>query len=280
MKLRTIALVALTLAGCGWKSDGRARLEQEYPTPPPPDAGMSGPIDIGTPMCSGYQGNWAVQVVQVGTIAPVAEVWTLTIHDLFLADSDGQTMNLRFCDEAAPIVTPEGPTTLGETKIPDSLKTALHDAPVVLALPTDGSFQAHDVVWLWGVHNLSQPLTDALPDAGNWQSDPHVFDQDGDGQPGITMDVLVPMGERYMARRSIWQLAPGKLTLDNQWVTGVVTATVEQSVLGASIDLLTAPTPITPKPSGSVYQLRCVGQTYTCAALSNDYVTLFGDAPQ
>ncbi len=34
------------------------------------------------------------------------------------------------------------------------------------------------------------------------------------------------------------------------------------------------------KPTGSVYQLRCVGQTYTCPALANDYLTLFKDAPK
>ncbi len=125
MKLSRIALVALALGGCGWKSDGLQRLEQLYPTPPPPDAGPVGPIDIGTPMCNGYQGTWAVHVVQAGTIMPVGEVWDLTLHDLFLADSDGQTVNLRFCDEAAPIVTPAGPTELGKTKVPDALKAAL-----------------------------------------------------------------------------------------------------------------------------------------------------------
>ena len=51
-----VLLMAALLASCGWKSDGLERLEQLYPTRVPvvADAGPTTAIDLGTPMCSGY----------------------------------------------------------------------------------------------------------------------------------------------------------------------------------------------------------------------------------
>ena len=43
MNVRTIVAIlaaGLALAGCGWKTDGEARLEELYPTAPPPPAAL------------------------------------------------------------------------------------------------------------------------------------------------------------------------------------------------------------------------------------------------
>jgi hypothetical protein len=37
---------------------------------------------------------------------------------------------------------------------------------------------------------------------------------------------------------------------------------------------------MTPKPQGTVYQLRCVGETYRCSDLARDQVELFKKAPK
>ncbi len=282
MKTQRLApvLLALALAGCGWKADGLARLEELYPTPKEPDAGAAGPIDIGTPQCSGFEGTWAVRLVQSGGIEPLGPPpWKMTLTDLFLAETSGRTVALTFCDQQVAIVANGQPTSLGKAQVPSGLRAALAAAPVRLSLPAGGAFEASDVVWLWGLRDVADPLTYALPTKDTWQADPHVFDQDGDGQPGVTMTILSPQGDRYMVRRAVWSFAPGRLTFDNQWITGALTSTVNEAALGATSALLLTPAPITMKAEGTVYQLRCVGRTYTCASLAVDHPELFRAAP-
>ena len=83
MSARVLAVAAVALCACGWKSDGPARLEELYPTPVamPMDAGGAGPIDIGTPKCSGFAGTWAVRLVQNGTITPIGETWKIVLEN-------------------------------------------------------------------------------------------------------------------------------------------------------------------------------------------------------
>jgi hypothetical protein len=277
-----LAAIALVLCSCGWKSDGLERLEELYPTKAPviPDAGSTAVIDLGTPKCSGFDGTWAVRLVQKGNISPIGEAWGMVVTDLFLADSAGQTFSLRFCDQQVAITTTTAATDLGRSKVSAELQATLARSPVVLALPGDGTFRATDLVWLWGLTGLASPLTDALPNKDNYAGDARVWDQDSDGKPGVTLGILAPAGDRYMVRRAVWSFAPGKLTFDNLWITGALSAAITESGLDATNALLLTPAPITPKAEGSVYQLRCVGSTYSCGALAVDHPQLFKDAPR
>jgi hypothetical protein len=273
-----LVAAVLFLAGCGWKTDGLTRLEELYPTPTS-DAGAQGTVDIGTPDCQGLLGNWAVQLTQVGTISPVGEPWTLTIKDLFLANSNsaGTEQDLTFCNEIVAVVTPTGPTPFGQTEVPAALQTALAAVPVPVPLPSGGAFQASNVVWLWGVRNLTNPATDPLPTSA---TDPRVWDQDGDGNPGVTLTILDPAGNQYLIRRAVWNFAEGDLTLDNAWLTGSLAFTVEEVVLGATNSLLDSDPPETPNDADSSYVWRCVGPTFTCGSLSQNYTAVFQSAPK
>lgn len=273
---------ALVLASsCGWKADGLERLEELYPTPQPVDAG-TGPVDVGTPMCSGLDGTWAVRLVQTGTITPLVDPWKITLVDLFLAQksSAGTEMELRFCNQDVTIIASGMSSNLGKTEVPAALKAALKDAPFKVPLPGDGTFQASDLAWLWGLDGLANPLTDPLPTKDNYMGDPHVIDQDNDTQPGVTMHILSPNGDRYMVRRAAFSFAKGNLSLNNLWLTGALTSRIDESALGATNSLLLTPAPITINANGTVYQFRCVGQTYTCESLERDHRAVFKDAPQ
>jgi hypothetical protein len=272
--------LGVVAASCGWKSDGLERLEELYPTPVPVDAG-SGPVDIGTPMCSGYGGNWAVRLVQNSTIAPLGQPWKMTLIDLFLAQksSAGTAMELRFCNQDVSIIASGQSTNLGKTEVPAALKNALYQAPLAVPLPSDGTFHAEDLPWLWGLQNLANPLTDPLPTKDNYMGDPRVVDQDADTQPGVTMHILSPQGDRYMVRRAVFTFANGTLSLDNQWLTGALTSRIDESALGATNNLLLTPAPITVLEEGTEYEFRCVGATYTCESLARDHAEVFKNAP-
>ena len=151
---------------------------------------------------------------------------------------------------------------------------------MVLALPGDGSFRADGLVWLWGLKGLANPLLDTLPNKDNYLGDVRVWDQDDDGKPGVSLAILAPAGDRYMVRRAVWSFAPGKLTFDNQWITGDLTSAITESGLDSTNALLLTAAPITAKPTGTVYQFRCVGPTYTCGALSTEHAQVFKDAPR
>jgi hypothetical protein len=276
-----VLALGVVAASCGWKSDGLERLEELYPTPEPVDAG-SGPVDIGTPMCTGYGGNWAVRLVQKATIAPLGQPWNMTLIDLFLAQKSqaGTSMDLRFCNQDVTIVASGQSTDLGKTQVPAALQTALYAAPLSVPLPSDGTFHASDLPWLWGLKDLANPLTDPLPTKDNYVGDPRVVDQDTDTKPGVTMHILSPMGDRYMVRRAVFSFANGTLSLDNQWLTGGLTSRIDESALGASVSLLLTPAPITVLADGTVYEFRCVGATYTCESLARDHRLVFKDAPK
>ena len=83
-----------------------------------------------------------------------------------------------------------------------------------------------------------------------------------------------------MVRRAVWSFAPGKLTFDNQWITGSLSSAITERGLDATNSALLTAAPITPTAEGTVYQLRCVGSTYSCASLSADHALLFKDAPR
>jgi hypothetical protein len=277
--------------GCGWKSDGLERLEDLYPTPAPaetPDAGeVDTVIDVGTPACSGLDGKWAVRLVEHGSM--MNDSWDVNLYDLFMAklNAEKTAMELAFCDQQVKIVDGFGqPLPYGDATLPEALKTALNQKPPALTLPGDGSVQASDVVWLWGLKDMADPLHDALPTKDDYATNPYQWDQDGDGKPGVTLQIKNPAGDRHMARRAVWTFRQGRPSTDNLWLVGALVHSVEQSALSASAanktleQMLMTPAPITSKTDGSVYQMRCVGETYDCAKLAVDHPALFKKAPQ
>jgi hypothetical protein len=299
------AAAVLSSFACQWQwgENGLARLEQLNATPdggassPPPDGGA---FDTGAPppgsgcalpddadagsagapstSCVGLtSGQWAVRLVQFENIATLGD--NLTLTDLFLAktSSDATSLELTFCGEESSLTSASAglPETLGENSIPPPLVNAVAATPLAVPLPGNGEIRASGVVWLWGLQNLANPATDPLPtsaDAGT------VWDEDMDGNPGVTVDVVSPPGELYLVKRVVFDFAQS--TSAGGWLTGSLEATSAQETLGASSPLLDTNVAITPR-SGctSLYQVRCVDPGFTCASLVQGYQTLFVGAP-
>ncbi|HCF59003.1 MAG TPA: hypothetical protein DFS52_13555 [Myxococcales bacterium] len=300
MKRAILAVLsaALLVPGCGWQSDGAARLEELYPSPPPTpppatcaarekqDGEPTGrQIDVGDASCMGLlQGRWAVRLVQRGSIAPLGEDWDFNLTDLFIAElsEDKSALELRFCEQVTSIITGSGAIELGETRVPAKLKKVLHDRPVRLPI-VDGGLAAKDVVWLWGLGALADPLNDPLPKAPQKPGDPvdsRVRDDDGDGHPGVTMFIVSPEGERYMVRRAIWELGKSRLSEDSVWIQGELGFTIHEEALDANNPLLKMVAPITSGEDCNKYELRCVGPSYGCEELAADFLDLFAGAPK
>lgn len=214
---------------------------------------------------TGLAGTWAVRVEQLGELAPIGEVYPITTTDYFLVDvAPGATgMNLVFCNEI-PVVHEEEPGFDFITTTPVALREALAAVPVVLDLADAGTtLPAQKVVWTWGLKDVGE--NDTLPTKKDL-SDRRIWDQDGDGKLGVTVDVQSLMsGKRFMVKRAVWELAAGTLSGDGQRLSGTLTYRLEEKPLGGEPSALAQETPITPK-DGSTYQMRRVSDT-TCDAL-------------
>jgi hypothetical protein len=245
-----------------------------------PDLPDGGPPTTPDGNCLGLlNGQWAVRLVQFANISPIGPpAWNLTLTDLFLAQlsADKSSLQLTFCGEENSLTDSNGaPQTLGQNTVPQSTVSAIAAVPLAVPLPGDGTLVSSEVVWLWGLQGLTNPATDPLPttpDAGS------VWDEDMDGNPGVTVDVVVPAGEIYLVKRSIFDFALGNVAQD--WLTGPLQFTLDQNTLGASISILDTTVPITSRSDcTSAYQFRCVDSTFTCASLVQGYQTLFVNAP-
>jgi hypothetical protein len=283
MNRHFIACVSLALvSSCYQPSDGLERLEELYPTPQPKPVDTScGEANLGEQMCLGLGGNWAVRLVQPATISPLGQPWDLKLYDLFLGklSSDGSQMELRFCNQDVSIFADGAPLTLGQPKSPQALKDALYATP--FTVPVTGSkLSDTQQAWLWGVQNLANPLTDALPTKQDYMSSNTEFDQDNDSHPGVTVDVVSPPGQRYMVRRAKLGFGEGKLSIDNKWLTGKLSSSVEEIALGATNAQLETAAPLTLKDDQVRYEFLCVGATYTCASLISDHQCRFKSAPR
>ena len=127
---------------------------------------------------------------------------------------------------------------------------------------------------------LADPATDVLP---NDPTDPRIVDDDGDGRPGITVDITVGTGLRgqiYLARREIFAWTATQTGPDR--LEGTVTDTSEQLLVGASDPLFATSAAqwaqIDDRTKSPIVLVR-VGRNWDCARLAADRDRLFPPTP-
>lgn len=127
---------------------------------------------------------------------------------------------------------------------------------------------------------LDDPANESLPTD---PADPRIVDDDGDGQPGITVTIKVSddlSGELYIARREIF--AYEALLVEPDRLEGQVTDKSEQLVIGAS-DPIFATSDANwgqfPDLDKSPILLRRVGAAWDCARLVAERDALFPPTP-
>lgn len=127
---------------------------------------------------------------------------------------------------------------------------------------------------------LDDPFTESLPAD---PADPRIVDDDGDGNPGITVTIRVSddlSGELYIARREIF--AYEAFLTDPDTLTGTVTDDSEQLVIGASDPIFAAESSWVqhPDPAKSPIILRRVTADWDCERLAAERDALFPPTPE
>ena len=127
---------------------------------------------------------------------------------------------------------------------------------------------------------LDDPVTESLPTDRN---DERIVDDDGDGNPGITVDIEVSedlRGQLYIARREIFSYTAEQVTPDR--IEGVVVDDSEQLVVGASdpiFDQGDANWVQLADPARNPIILERVDDTWDCERLRAEREALFPPTP-
>lgn len=110
----------------------------------------------------------------------------------------------------------------------ESVEFPMVDHGLVSSLLPGAHYGSSTVVGLWGI-DLDDPIADPVPTDPD---DEAVVDADGDGNPGVTMELEGSGCERYMGQRQIVKFY-GSLVAPND-VVGSSVRTTETVVYGAS----------------------------------------------
>lgn len=127
---------------------------------------------------------------------------------------------------------------------------------------------------------LDDPANEPLPTDPD---DPRIVDDDGDGNPGITVSIQVGeglTGELYIARREIFAYEASLVTPDR--LEGTVTDDSEQLIIGASdpIFLTESDWRQHPDPVKSPIILLRVDDTWDCERLAAEREAIFPPTPE
>lgn len=161
------------------------------------------------------------------------------------------------------------------TDIPDAIPQSMVPAPVKLMVWKEGEtirWEREEAVMLVGV-TLDNPLTDELPGDA---SDPRIFDQDEDGNPGVTVKVAgFISGDIYVVQRAI-NTYYGEVN-DEGALMGNVTERGDQKTLGATNSMLEQSIPNEPinDPAKNQVQMVRIEPSMNCDLLMASVDSIF-----
>ncbi|MCR4404727.1 MAG: hypothetical protein NUW06_05585 [Candidatus Acetothermia bacterium] len=203
---------------------------------------------LGSSQEADFSGSWAqIQVAsEIAKVPFIGEVNNRNITLLRLTQAqrgESLTVTAQICAISVESGTPLVSLVFPEAFI-QSLEIAAKPATIE---PTDGGYHFFQprFTQLRGVR-LEDPQLDPLPTEA---SDPRVFDQDGDGHPGLSVRITLfgfIKGEVYVIQRD-WTALRGMADSPDR-IDGLMEWGLEQVVLGASNPVLRARSESRPDP--------------------------------
>lgn len=214
-------------------------------------------------------GRWAmVQVMPALTSLPVGGGVELTTIALALVDIEqvGTSLVLRDLYCSTDVRMSPG---VAASRVPEAFVASLSPAPRAASLELrDGEWRLVQplMVEVRGAV-LGDPIYDPLPTDS---ADPRVWDQDGDGHPGLTVGVTVAglvSGDTYVVQRLEFSLQ-GRVC-DRDTVYGWMNWTSEQNVVAATSWLLRMSYEYRPHPdpARSVFVMRRIDPSCACTSV-------------
>ena len=169
-------------------------------------------------------------------------------------------------------------TPLVSTEIPAAFMAALRPTPriaTVMEQDDEILFAQEPYIEIRGAV-LENPETDELPEGPD---DPRVVDQDGDGNPGMTVSAKIfgiNAGETYVVQRVRYVLTGTVISLDR--IEGTIEWSDEQSILDVSNPILRAGASSSPDPDPAkhVFVMIRAQEGWTCEWLAAHWRELFG----
>jgi len=199
-----------------------------------------------------------------------SETRTKALVTVTRRDQEHLDMLIRVCD-----LEQVSETTLVEVVFPEAFLKSLEAYPRLIELRPDlgiNNFTSPLAVEVYGAR-LENPQTDPLPTEA---SDSRVYDQDGDGKPGITIRVTgIVDGEIWLVQRNSSTLS-GLFESADRW-SGLIDSEVEQVYLGSDNPALSKPNESwkDPDPSHSYFIMVRVGEDKDCSWIVDNWGTLF-----
>lgn len=223
-------------------------------------------------------GTWAeLQVCSQMDVLPILGKVTSTSTSLLCAtiEQSGSSLLMR---EVTCSTTIKTGSALGKLVIPEAFLASLGEMTRPASLDGSGPTIRFDQPWYTQVRGayLVDPENDALPTNPD---DPRVFDQDGDGKPGLTVRVSILgflSGEVYVVQRVRYRMV-GTVVSPNR-VEGLIEWSNEQITIEASNPLFAVDTQPEPNsaPEKSYFVLQRVDPGTACQRIVAQRKALFG----
>ncbi len=160
--------------------------------------------------------------------------------------------------------------------IPDRVIESIDPFPYTATYSADGSYVMDPVYLLLGYVPDDPTDVSELPASAD---DERVYDQDGDGNPGVTMVLSGLMdGQVYAVQWN--RIAPAGATVAEDRIEGLLDFDLAEHVIGSDPALIAQLTPEAfpdPEPCWSTFRMVRVPDEADCAWLEAELVTLFPD---
>ena len=234
-------------------------------------AQVGAPIDL--------SGTWAeLQVYPEITTIPFLNATVTRTSVVLLRVEITQTGSSLLLTQTYCSTDIDSGTFLVSTVIPDAFLVSLGEARRPASLDASGTTIRFDQPWYTEVRGcrLADPVNDPLPTSTD---DPRVFDQDSDGNPGLTVRVSilgVAGGDVYVVQRVRYRLSGMVVTPDR--IEGLIEWKNDQVTLDATSSFLEANTNSHPDPAPehSYFVFRRIQPDTLCEEIEEERKALFG----